>query len=67
MSLTDVMSAADLDVYAQVALVAFIIAFVLIVWRVLSRRNDATFDRARRMPLDDDHPQTPRSQPPNGH
>jgi cbb3-type cytochrome oxidase subunit 3 len=53
MSLTDLMSAANLDQYAQVALIAFIIAFVLIVWRIFSPRNRATFERASRLPLDD--------------
>jgi cbb3-type cytochrome oxidase subunit 3 len=66
MSLTDIMSAANLDGYAQVALILFILAFVLIAWRVLSRRNDDTYEKAKRMPLDDEHPQTPRT-PPNGH
>lgn len=61
MSLTDVMSAANLDMYAQVALVAFMIAFAIITWRTFSRRNRDTYARAERMPLDDEHPQTPRT------
>jgi cbb3-type cytochrome oxidase subunit 3 len=55
------MSAADLDVYAQVGLVAFIVAFGLILWRVFSPRNRDTYDKARLMPLDDERPQTPRA------
>lgn len=61
MSLTSLMSGANLDVYAQVALVAFILAFALIVWRVYSPRNKATHEKARMMPLDDEHPQIPRT------
>ena len=60
MSLTQIMSGANLDHYAQVSLVLFLFAFALICWRVLSPRFKATYDRAARMPLDDDNPQTPR-------
>ncbi|MBV6522857.1 MAG: hypothetical protein MNPFHGCM_03007 [Gemmatimonadaceae bacterium] len=60
MSLTQIMSAAGLDVYPQVALLLFIAAFVLICWRIFSPRFKATYDAAARMPLDDEHPQTPR-------
>ena len=35
-------------------LIAFIIAFVLVLIYALSPSNKETFDRARRMPLDDD-------------
>ena len=60
MSLTAIMSAANLDFYAQVSLVLFLIAFALIVWRVFSPKLKSTYDAAARMPLDDEHPQTPR-------
>jgi cbb3-type cytochrome oxidase subunit 3 len=55
------MSGANLDGYAQVALVAFILAFALIVWRIYSPRNKAMHEKAKMMPLDDEHPQTPRT------
>jgi cbb3-type cytochrome oxidase subunit 3 len=61
MSLTAIMSAADLDVYAQVSLVLFLIAFAFILWRVFAPRFKATYDAAARMPLDDENPQTPRT------
>lgn len=61
MSLTELMSGANLDGYAQVALILFVIAFALILWRIFSPRNKATYDKAARMPLDDEHPQTPRT------
>lgn len=61
MSLTDIMSGANLDVYAQISLILFIAAFVFICWRVFSPRFKATYDAAARMPLDDENPQTPRT------
>lgn len=64
MSLSTLMSGANLDLYAQVGLIAFIIAFAIIVWRVFSPRNRALHEKARMMPLDDEHPQTPRSPDP---
>lgn len=60
MSLTTLMSGANLDWYAQVSLVLFLLAFVLILWRIFSPRFKSTYDAAARMPLDDEHPQTPR-------
>lgn len=55
MSLTELMSAANLDQYAQVALIAFMVAFGAIVWRTFSRRNRARYEDADRMlPLQDD-------------
>lgn len=61
MSLTTLMSGANLDVYAQVALVVFLIAFALIVWRIYSPRYKAIHEKAKMMPLDDEHPQIPRT------
>ena len=53
MSLTDIMSQANLHVWAEVALVMFVLLFVGVVAYVFSRRNRDRFDRARRLPLDD--------------
>ena len=61
MSLTDLMSGAQLDHYAQVGLIAFMFAFALILWRTFSPRNRATYQRAGRLPLEDDTPSPPRS------
>jgi hypothetical protein len=52
MSLTDLMSAANLDRYAQVALVAFIVAFVFILYRIFAPRFGAAYERARFLPFD---------------
>jgi cbb3-type cytochrome oxidase subunit 3 len=56
MSLTDLMSAAGLESYPQVALIAFIIAFAIIVVRLFSPRNRERYERARNLPLEDQEP-----------
>lgn len=61
MSLTDLMSGADLDGYAQVSLILFLLAFLIILWRIFAPRFSATYEKAARMPLDDETPQTPRT------
>ena len=61
MSLSDLMSGAHLDRYAQVSLILFILAFLVILWRVFSGRFTSTYEKAARMPLDDENPQTPRA------
>jgi cbb3-type cytochrome oxidase subunit 3 len=61
MSLTELMSGANLDGYAQVSLIFFMIAFALVLWRIFSPRFSETYRKAARMPLDDEHPQTPRT------
>jgi cbb3-type cytochrome oxidase subunit 3 len=56
MRLTDVMSHAGLAIYAEVAMVLFLIAFGIIVVRTFwpSRRDE--MDRASRLPLEEDDP-----------
>jgi cbb3-type cytochrome oxidase subunit 3 len=61
MKLSDIMSAAGLSWYAEVALVLFMLAFVLVLWRIFRPSAKARYDVAARMPLDDEHPQTPRT------
>ena len=61
MSLTDIMSGAGLSIYAEVALIGFILAFCIILWRVFSPSMQETWKRAARLPLEDDPPSTPRS------
>lgn len=61
MSLTELMSGADLDGYAQVSLLLFLFAFALILWRVFAPRFKEQYKRDARMPLDDENPQTPRT------
>ena len=60
MKLSDIMANAGLSIYAEVALVLFMLAFLGIVWWVLRRANTARWKSAAQMPLDDVHPQQPR-------
>ncbi|MFP5355835.1 MAG: CcoQ/FixQ family Cbb3-type cytochrome c oxidase assembly chaperone [Gemmatimonadota bacterium] len=61
MSLTELMSGANLDGYAQVSLLLFLFAFALVLWRIFAPRFKSTYDKAARMPLDDETPQEPRT------
>lgn len=60
MRLSDIMSAANLSAYAEVAMILFIVAFVVIVIAIFAPGRQRMYDAASRMPLDDEHPQTPR-------
>jgi hypothetical protein len=58
--LSDIMSAAGLARYAEVALVIFFAVFVAIaIWLVISRRP--AWERAARLPLEDGIPQPSRA------
>jgi len=60
MKLSDIMSHAGLAIYAEVALLIFLAAFLAIAWSVLRPSRKAGYDAAARMPLDDENPVTPR-------
>jgi cbb3-type cytochrome oxidase subunit 3 len=60
MRLSDIMSHAGLAGWAQVALVIFLAAFVVILVALFAPSRRSEFDRASRMPLNDDVPVTPR-------
>ena len=53
MKLSDIMSHAGLSAYAQVALVLFVLAFLLAALRLLAPSQQATLRAAARLPLDD--------------
>ena len=59
-SLADVVSASGLSGYAIVALILFFLAFVAVLAWVLWPSHSSDYERAGRMPLDDETPQTPR-------
>lgn len=59
MSLTEIMSAAGLSRYAEVALVLFMCAFVVLVWRIYLPSRRRGLERAARLPLDDDTGHSP--------
>lgn len=64
MKLSDIMEHAGLSIYAEVALLLFLFAFVIILWWVLRPANRKRFESDAAMPLDDLNPQQPRG--PNG-
>jgi cbb3-type cytochrome oxidase subunit 3 len=52
MSLADVMGAMHLPVYAEIGLLVFVGVFLGVLVTLFSRKNRATFDRARFLPLE---------------
>ena len=56
MHLADVMSHAGLSGYAIVAMILFMLAFGGIVWSVFQPSRRDEFDRAERLPLEDEAP-----------
>jgi cbb3-type cytochrome oxidase subunit 3 len=56
--LSDIVSAAGLFVYAEVALVLFLIAFIAILVDVVAKRHAEEFKHASSLPLED-APMTP--------
>jgi cbb3-type cytochrome oxidase subunit 3 len=53
MRLSEIMSAAGLQVFAEIGLVMFLAIFAGVVVYTFTKRNRATFERARTAPLDD--------------
>ena len=54
MRLSDVVGHSGLAIYAEVALILFLVAFLIIAVRLLFHRNRRELERMSRMPLDDD-------------
>lgn len=63
MSLTELMSNAGLSRYAEVALLLFFFAFIVIIWRVCRPARRDWFEQQSRLPLNDDSDTHPRSHP----
>lgn len=61
MSLTEIMSGAGLSRYAEIALVLFFLAFLVILWRIYAPSRKRALERAARIPLHDDN-DTPSTQ-----
>jgi len=53
MRLSDIVSAAGLYVYAEVALVLFLIAFIAVLIDVVAKRHAQEFEHASALPLED--------------
>jgi hypothetical protein len=62
MRLSDIMSAAGLAFYAEVALGLFLLAFALVALSVVLRRNQSTWEDARWLPLSEDQKREARRQ-----
>jgi cbb3-type cytochrome oxidase subunit 3 len=60
MKLSDVMSAMQLSTYAELGLVLFLFAFVLVAID-LARKNKEELEHAEQLPLDDPRPSQERS------
>ncbi len=56
MSLTDLMSGADLAFYPQVAMVIFVVVFLAMTARILGRRRPGELARWASLPLEDGQP-----------
>jgi cbb3-type cytochrome oxidase subunit 3 len=54
MSLTEIMSAAGLSRYAEIALVLFFVAFIVILVRIYAPSRRRALERAAHLPLEDD-------------
>lgn len=62
MKLSDIMGAAGLSLYAQIALVIFLATFVAITIRTFAPSRRRELEEASRIPLEDDIVITPRLQ-----
>lgn len=54
MSLTDLMSGANLAIYPQIALVIFLVVFIAVAIMTFKKGSQPLWERARQMPLEDD-------------
>jgi cbb3-type cytochrome oxidase subunit 3 len=52
-SLTDVVSGAGLSVYAEIALVIFLVAFIGVVVSLFLPSRQRTYEHLRHLPMDD--------------
>ena len=53
-SLTDVVSGAGLSIYAEIALVIFLVAFLGVVISLFLPSRQRTYERMRQLPMDAD-------------
>ena len=53
MKLSDIVGHAGLELYPQIALVLFLLAFLIVVVRLFLPSHQAMYQRASRLPLDE--------------
>ena len=56
--LRDVMQASGLSLFAEAGLLIFLVTFLLVAWRVVSRRR-GHYDAVSRLPLEDEGAEAP--------
>ena len=56
MKLSDIMSAAGLSTYAEIALVIFLLAFIAVVVSLVAPGRQRTYERMRHLPIAADTP-----------
>jgi hypothetical protein len=56
--LRDVMQSSGLSVFAEAGLVIFMVTFLVVVWRVVSRQR-GHYDAVSRLPLEDEGAEAP--------
>jgi cbb3-type cytochrome oxidase subunit 3 len=61
MKLSDVVGHSGLTIFAEIALVLFLLVFAALVWRIFSPRRRAALEAAGRMALDDGTAPRPES------
>ena len=62
-SLTDVVSGAGLSIYAEIALVIFLVAFLGVVVSLFVPSRQRTYEHLRQLPIGGDDPQPVTSTP----
>jgi len=60
MRLSDIVSGAGLSFYAEVALVLFLLVFVVVMWRLWRPSRRADLEAQRLLPFEPDMPAPPR-------
>lgn len=56
MKLSDIMSAAGLELYAEVAMILFLVVWLAATLRTFARGSTAKYEAAGRIPFDDGSP-----------
>jgi len=60
MRLSDIVSGAGLSLYAEVALILFLVVFAAVMWRLWRPSRRADLEAQRLLPFEPDRPAPPR-------
>jgi len=61
MTVRDIMQRAGISIYGEIALIVFIVLFLIILWRVYAPSRRAEMQHMAELPLDDDAEPSQRS------